>query len=74
MNRDEEHFSLCFQLRLTPDNTGLAYRIFDFEAGYGSFDYGTSDQLESVLGLDIAMTKSVIASFHEQLLGATEGL
>jgi hypothetical protein len=27
MNRDEEHFGLCFQLSLTPDNTGVSYQF-----------------------------------------------
>lgn len=70
MNRDEEHYSLCFQLNLTAADTGLTYKIFDFESGYGSFDYGTNGQLESVLTLDNAMTQSVIKSFHELLLEA----
>jgi hypothetical protein len=49
MSRDEEHFSLCFQLSLTPDNSGVNYRFFDFEYGYFAFDNGSSYALEDVL-------------------------
>jgi hypothetical protein len=72
MNRDEEHFSLCFQLSLTPDNTGVSYRFFDFEYGYFAFDNGSSYALEDVLTSEYS-PKAIIESFHEQLLKATKG-
>ncbi|MBO2030521.1 hypothetical protein J4D99_03875 [Siccationidurans ginsengisoli] len=72
MNRDEEHFSLCFQLRLTSDNTGLSYRFFDFDYNYFSFDNGGDYSLESLLTPEGASPRSIIESFHEQLLAATK--
>jgi len=73
MNKDKERFALWFSLNFMADTTGLTYHLFDFEYGYGSFDFGFGDSLENALLPRDGQTHStVIESFHSSLLTATK--
>ena len=73
MSEDKERFALWSHINLIADTTGLAYHLFDFEYGYGSFDFGFSDSLEDTLLLsDEKVHSTVIELFHNNLLTTTK--
>ena len=74
MNADEDIYSLCFELSIIPDSTGLTYHLSDFNHHWVSYDVGGSTSLEEALTWQDAPTaQAILASFREQSLTATKG-
>lgn len=70
MNANDELFSLCFGLLLTPDTTGLTYRLSDFECALFSDDAVAGDSLEKILSTEDKHIQLIMESFHNRLVGA----
>jgi hypothetical protein len=74
MSRYENLYSLCFNIALTPDNTGLTYQFTEFDFTSFVYDAGGTTTLEGLLmDKDAILDLSLVESLHEQLLAATRG-